>query len=322
LRSLSLVSATGGLVGVLTLQADEVKADPVDDWNTIANQVIVVNGGRGAAAVIDFSYVHIAIFDAVNAIDRRYTIFAVQPTSSPRGASREAAAAAAAYTVLKWLFPTQSELLDGAYAAYLAGLPDGRARSAGIRVGVEVGTALITLRTGDGRNATVPYIPGTGPGTYQFTPGCSAAVTPWMGQMKTFGIESGSQFRALAYALEQIFETRHIGVTLSSSSVPNVQALASQFFATTDDLVANVIAARIYGGMHYRTSGRDGAVIAARWRATSRGTTSYGSTTISAGTATTTDGATIAAPTPVLTALIVESGRRRGSAWSRVSDVV
>ena len=72
------------------------RAHVVDDWNAIAQQAIVVNAARpGAVAVVEFAYVHIAIYDAVNAIDGRYSVFAVQPLSSPIGGSPEAAGATA-----------------------------------------------------------------------------------------------------------------------------------------------------------------------------------------------------------------------------------
>src|SRR5262245_8873782 len=93
---------TSMALGGLFLTPASARANVVDDWNVIAQQAIVVNAGRGGAvAVVDYAYVHIAIYDAVNAIDRRYSVFAVQPLSSPIGGSPEAAAATAAYLTLK-----------------------------------------------------------------------------------------------------------------------------------------------------------------------------------------------------------------------------
>src|SRR5258705_7331777 len=104
-------------------------ADAVSDWSGIAKTVIIdpapMAARGGAAAAVDFAYVHAAIYDAVNAIDGRYSVFAVRPTTSPAGASPDAATAAAAYTVLKALFTTapQQTYLDGQYANYLLGIP-------------------------------------------------------------------------------------------------------------------------------------------------------------------------------------------------------
>lgn len=49
--------------------------------------------------------------------------------------------------------------------------------------------------------------------------------------------------------------------TLTSTSVPGF-ASYWHHFTSTQDLVKEVIAARIFGGMHYRTSGVHGTVIA------------------------------------------------------------
>src|SRR5262249_50067738 len=152
------------------------RANAVDDWAAIAYQVVIVNAGPAGVGHIDFAYVHVAIYDAVNAIDRRHTVFAVRPTTPTRHASPDAATAAAAYTVLKWLYPAQQAYLDGTYLTYLLNIPDGPAKTRGIAIGVEVGNALRALRTGDGYKANVPYGFGSGPGVYQATPG--GAPTP------------------------------------------------------------------------------------------------------------------------------------------------
>ena len=46
---------------------------------------------------LDFPMVQIAILDAVNAIDRRYSVYVARPTTNQIGASQDAAA----YTVLQ-----------------------------------------------------------------------------------------------------------------------------------------------------------------------------------------------------------------------------
>lgn len=180
----------------LLLTPGSAHANAVDDWSAIANQVIILNAGRAGTGNIDFAYVYIAIYDAVNAIDGGHTVFAVRPTTSPVGASPEAATAAAAYTVLKWLFPAQEPFLTTTYDNYVAALPVA-GKAAGIAVGTEVGDALTALRTGDGRNANVPYVFRSGPGQYQVTPGGPASpVTPWLAVMRTFAIENSTRYRA------------------------------------------------------------------------------------------------------------------------------
>lgn len=65
---------------------------------------------------------------------------------------------------------------------------------------------------------------------------------------------------ALAHTLAHFFGTKKIDVTLTSTSVPGVP-LAEHHFRKVEDMVKEVIDARVYGGMHYRTSGEAGAVI-------------------------------------------------------------
>ena len=127
------------LLGLL-LAARPAAAHAVDDWHAIARQAIVVTAARGGAVgIVDYAYVHIAIYDAVNAIEGRYTPFAVTVSEAPPAwASPDAATAAAAHGVLKWMFPAQAASLDAAFASYVGALPPGPARDAGVAVGTEV----------------------------------------------------------------------------------------------------------------------------------------------------------------------------------------
>ncbi len=175
-------------------------ADAVTDWSAIAQTTIVTNGGRPpSGSIVDVAYVFAAVYDAVNAIDGRYSPFAVSVEASP-SASQDAAAVAAAHHVLKTFYPTQQAYLDGAYADSIAAIPSGAARSQGINVGVEAATAFLALRANDGRNAVVPYVFGSGPGVYQLTPGAppppASPATPWVATMTPFALERAAQFRA------------------------------------------------------------------------------------------------------------------------------
>ena len=174
------------------------RADKVTDWNQIGSTALVTNLGKGPPATfIDLAYMHIAIYDAVNAIDGRYRAFAVSPGSVPLGASQESAAVAAAYSVLKVLLPTQQAYLDAAYATSLATIPDGSSKEDGITVGEDVAAQFLALRAGDGRNANITFTPGSGPGVWQATPPAFlAASVPWVAYMRPFSILTPSQFRA------------------------------------------------------------------------------------------------------------------------------
>ena len=196
-QALLLVLLTAALFWTPTI----ARANAVDDWTLIGRQVIVTTGARAGLSQIDFAYVHIVIYDAVNAIDGRYTVFAVVPSMSAVGASPEAATAAAARTMLKWLFPAQAASIETTYTNYLLGIPNSPAKTQGINVGIDVANQFIVMRTGDGRNAAVTYtfsLPG--PGVYQPTPapppGYTGPVGPWVPGFKTFGIKDATQFRA------------------------------------------------------------------------------------------------------------------------------
>jgi len=116
-----LPKLTGLLVcGCLSWAAPST-ADPVLDWNDIATQAIataIAAGRPGQVVTFDYAIMHLAIFDAVEAYDKRfhpYHVVVSNPTGSPT-----AAVAKAAHDTLVALFPSQAASLDSAYTAFLA----------------------------------------------------------------------------------------------------------------------------------------------------------------------------------------------------------
>ena len=193
MRKLAFLFLTAVLVTI------PASADMVTDWNAVASQTIVTNAGRPpAASVVDFVYVNAAMYDAVNSIDGRFEPYAVRSASASPAASEEAAAATAAYRILRTFFPSQSPYLDSQYAASIATVSDGYAKTQGIIVGEEAALGLLAARAGDGRNdPSRVYVYGSGPGEYQPTPPAFASFqTPWVAFMKPFAMERASQFRA------------------------------------------------------------------------------------------------------------------------------
>jgi hypothetical protein len=194
-RSVKLAAWSAVLLSLLLLSVTPiVKADKVTDWNAIGAQVLITGGNAGAAGSVDMAYMHIAIYDSVNAIEGGYTVFAISPSNVPPGASTEAATVEAAYRVLKSLYPAQAAYLLAQRDASLDSIPDDQAKLDGIAVGAEVATLFLMSRMGDGRNANVPYTPGTGPGAWIPTSPAPPAVV-WLSQMRLFAIESPTQFR-------------------------------------------------------------------------------------------------------------------------------
>lgn len=188
------------LLFAAALMPTEAKADVVTDWSEIANTVIVTNAKRApAAAIVDMAYVHAAIYDSVNAIDRRYTTYAVTPAAIPSpNTSKKAAAATAAYKILVALFPEQESFLTSTYTTYLQSIPESNMKTEGVALGNEIAAKLMLSRANDGREAAVPFTPSAGAGNWQPTPPTFAPtpLTPWVAKMRPFLLANPSQFRA------------------------------------------------------------------------------------------------------------------------------
>jgi len=177
-----------------------VHADAVLDWNGYAASAIVgVASMPPPRGLIRLAMVHVAIYDAVNAIEGYpFTPYAVTP-NVVTPASPEAATAAAAHDILVALFPSQQAVLDAQYAASLALIPDGPAKSGGIATGAAAATQMIALRVGDGSSPPQFYLPAsTDPGVWQLTPSCPAAGGvgfQWQ-NMTPFGVPSAPRSQA------------------------------------------------------------------------------------------------------------------------------
>lgn len=168
----------------------------VVQWNGIAATTIITNAKEASVASgVWLAYVHLAVFDAVNSIDHRFQPYAFT-TQAPEGASKDAAAVAAAHRILVQYFPAQQSSLDSQFTTSLAGIADTGANIAGgVAIGEAAAQALINARANDGLLANVSYTPPVGPGFYQRTPPAFAApLTPWLGQMVPFTMTGPAQF--------------------------------------------------------------------------------------------------------------------------------
>jgi len=214
-------TALSAMLGLLALASSlTARANVVADWDAIAVTTItpppgavldpaVTEAEQRPILQVDLASVHVAIYDAVTAIDRKYEPFAIVVKSRNRGASQEAAVVGAAYGVLKGLFPGRSSLYQTAYDSYVSSAAADPAKVRGLALGAEVAAAVLELRKNDGRMTPVTYITTGEPG--DFVPGPTPLVGPFMPFVKPFAIRSASQFRA-----------------------PGPPALASQLYA--DDL--------------------------------------------------------------------------------------
>jgi len=204
---------------VLTLASPSLSsADPVVDWNATATTASFAAGLDNEFGCVDplhesrmLAMMHVAIHDALNAIERRYQPYAYDGARAP-GASPEAAVAAAARDVLVALFPQLPPdigptpgpavaLVETAYANALAAIPNSPAKTQGIRIGQAAAAAILGLRSGDGSDAPFldfNYEAGTNPGDFQLIPGFPFAAGPLWGAVTPFVLKASSQYRPKA----------------------------------------------------------------------------------------------------------------------------
>src|SRR5437016_1023291 len=188
--------------------------DAVTVWNAHAG----VAATQACIAPLDdpfhesrlYAMMHVAIHDALNAIDRRSRPYTFDPPATP-GASPEAAVAAAARAVLVPLLGQLPRALasqacsdagvasvEAAYSAALAALPDNPAKAQGIAVGQAAAAAILALRAADG--AVGPFLnfncpQDTDPGEYQCTPGSPFIAFEVWENVTPFVLQDSSQFR-------------------------------------------------------------------------------------------------------------------------------
>jgi hypothetical protein len=176
---------------LLTTLAASARADTISDWNAKAEAIAVEKRLLPPPNARGMAMLHVAMFDAVNAVDGKYKPYRFKLTAD-KDASKEAAAAAAAHAVLVALHPDHKASLDSALKASLAPIAEGEPKAKGIGVGQKAATEVLTSRANDGASAPETYRPHAAPGVYVPTvvPVSSTygSVTPWV-------MEKGSQFR-------------------------------------------------------------------------------------------------------------------------------
>jgi len=245
-RSWLAASAAAGLL--ITLAAAPATADPpapgasdpavISDWNAIA-----VNTLRGdttkfpADNILYMAFVQAAVYDAVVGVEGRYTPYLFN-AHAPNGTSAQAAAVAAAHEVLVTYSPYAQTALDAAYAASLAQVPDGKAKTRGIDFGTRAADNLIKRRANDGRNAPILFTQPPAPGVWRPTPPAFAPmVDPWMGFVTPLLVDSPTQFAppsppALTSAryTEDFNEVKALGSATSTLRTPD-QTSTALFFS-------------------------------------------------------------------------------------------
>jgi hypothetical protein len=148
--------------------------------------------------------VHVAIYDAINAITHKDISFTGIP-DAPAESSIEAAIAQAAHDTLIDLYPSQRAHCGQLLADDLARIPDGRAKRAGRMAGRSAAAAILRRTANDGSHHHEPvlgegFTPGDAPGQWRQDPisQIPLALGAHWGQVRPLAIRSGSQYRVPA----------------------------------------------------------------------------------------------------------------------------
>jgi hypothetical protein len=218
----------------------DVRADAVTDWHEIAANTFctAADPARGPSSIIDIAIVHVAMYDAVQNINGKYKPYHAQISGA--SGSPEAALAKAAHDTLANLWPSKTADLDTAYKEYLSkkGLKED---DPGVAVGQKVAADILALRKDDGRAPNpmpTPFLGEQKVAMWRTTPPqkdyWSEMRAPWLGTVKPFVIQSGSQFRAPAppdlkserYA-KDYNEVKAVGAATNSTRTPEQTELAN-----------------------------------------------------------------------------------------------
>jgi hypothetical protein len=210
-------------------------SDVIMDWNAKADaigvekQLVNVPNARGQAML------HVAMFEAVNAIERRYAPYSLN-LESDRTTSKEAAAASAAYEILLSLYPDQKQGLDVALATSLSSAADPEAKAKGVDLGKRAAAGIIALRVNDGSQAKESYRPYAKPGVYVPT---TLPIESTSGSLKPFAMTAGAQFRPgpppsldSETWTKDLNEIREVGGVVSSKRTDEQTGIARFWFLT------------------------------------------------------------------------------------------
>ena len=226
----------------------------VTDWSLAAYQIIRAADGYKdpMAASRSLAMMHAAIHDAVNTARPRYRRYALNATPSASGnADAAVAAAVAAHGVLVTLYPqsqaaalTKAELEKTMLEAGV-----GPAIDAGTRVGEAAAAAVLAKRANDGSAGSEPYVQGTRPGQYRFTPPFDFAAAPHWRNVTPFALTSASQFRTApapaltsAQYLRDYDEVKRVGGKAAGSARSTDETHYAAFWYEFSDIGWNRIA--------------------------------------------------------------------------------
>lgn len=177
---------------------------------------------------------------------------AARASRGQQGPFASAAFVQALHDALVSLVPAQQTALDNALAASLATIPDGSAKTQGVKAGADAAAAVLAERAGDGTDtASVNQAytpPAAAPGVWQLTPPTSRpAVRAGQSKARPFLLTSNDQFDpgpppALDSAtyLRDLAETRRLG-RVDGPRTPEQQALAKFWYPGITGFSAQIL---------------------------------------------------------------------------------
>jgi hypothetical protein len=218
------------------------RADVVMDWNATA-AASPTHGAPELSRVM--ATMHGAIHDALNSIEPVYQAYRFRVEASP-GASKDAAAAAAAHFVLTALVPAHRSVFDLALAASLSKVPEGRLKTDGIAVGRTAARAMLDWRAKAHSRAKLHGQAHNAPAAAQRVPLLRAhGVLPDVGDIALFlgtpAADSRAESTASTLPLRDFDEVRNLGGRYSTSRTAEQTAVAL-FWAGNEVLLLNAAA--------------------------------------------------------------------------------
>ncbi len=222
--------------------AQPAAADTVCDWWEFANRISPPYAGGTPEQMRAATRVSLAMFEALNAIDRRYESYLGFPAGDP-AASQDAAAATAAYHVLLHHFPDKKAVLDESYTLAMAAAGDEGRREAGRLIGEQAAKAANAAGGIDPSVEQLPYRPRTAPGVWTAT--ALPQLEPYWVAFRPWAIPSAEALRpppppALSSArwARDYEEVRRLGGKTSAERTPQQTLMAKhrQAFDLTPSL--------------------------------------------------------------------------------------
>jgi hypothetical protein len=236
--------AAFAVAAILASVAAPAQADTVCEWMEFT-QAIVTAGAPPPTAPRTPDHerattqVALAMFEALNAIDRRYQSY-LNVTAGDRAASQDAAAVTAAYRVLLAHYPGQRVALDDAYQLGMNAVADAAAREAGRAVGERAAQAALAAGGIDPAIVQIPYRPRAQPGVWTptqlpvFDP-FTVAFRPWvLPRVDAVRPPPPPELNSERWARD-LDEVRRLGGRVSSERTPH-QTLMARYRITPNTM--------------------------------------------------------------------------------------